>query len=259
MQIDWLTVAAQALNFLVLVFLLQRFLYRPVIAAMARREAHIAQRLLDAEQRETEAASQRSEYEARTREIESRSSALEAEARAHAEAERERMLEAARREVQATEARWRAELEHERQDSRQALRHELAASALAIARRGLSDLADARVEERAIDVFIERLDASDEADLGALRSADAKIVVATAFEPDRAAMQRIVDALHRRIGAEVDAQFTTSPDLVLGVELRAAGRSIGWSMSDFLEQVEARIAERLAGEAELARTQAAGG
>ena len=39
MQIDWITVAAQIVNFLVLVWILQRLLYRPVTRAMARRKA----------------------------------------------------------------------------------------------------------------------------------------------------------------------------------------------------------------------------
>ena len=41
MQIDWLTVAAQIVNFLVLVWLLQRFLYKPITNAMHRREERI--------------------------------------------------------------------------------------------------------------------------------------------------------------------------------------------------------------------------
>ena len=48
MQIDWLTVAAQIVNFLVLVWLLQRFLYRPITEAMARREERIESRLSEA-------------------------------------------------------------------------------------------------------------------------------------------------------------------------------------------------------------------
>ena len=55
MQIDWLTVAAQIVNFLVLIWLLQRFLYRPITNAMARREARIEERLSDARTRRKEA------------------------------------------------------------------------------------------------------------------------------------------------------------------------------------------------------------
>ncbi len=51
MQIDWLTVIAQIVNFLILVWLLKRFLYQPVINAMDQREQRIAERLQKAELR----------------------------------------------------------------------------------------------------------------------------------------------------------------------------------------------------------------
>ncbi|MEO0035300.1 MAG: synthase, partial [Pseudomonadota bacterium] len=37
MSLDWSSLALQTVNFLVLVWLLQRFLYRPVLAAIDRR------------------------------------------------------------------------------------------------------------------------------------------------------------------------------------------------------------------------------
>ena len=45
MDVDWITVSAQIVNFLILVWLLKRFLYRPVLNAMNRREQRIHQRL----------------------------------------------------------------------------------------------------------------------------------------------------------------------------------------------------------------------
>ncbi|MEQ8493043.1 MAG: F0F1 ATP synthase subunit B, partial [Gammaproteobacteria bacterium] len=56
MLIDWFTVAAQAINFLVLVWLLKRYLYRPILAAVDAREARVMARLTEAQLREREAA-----------------------------------------------------------------------------------------------------------------------------------------------------------------------------------------------------------
>ena len=46
MQIDWFTVAAQTINFLVLMWLLKRFLYKPILNAIAAREKNIADQLV---------------------------------------------------------------------------------------------------------------------------------------------------------------------------------------------------------------------
>jgi F-type H+-transporting ATPase subunit b len=72
MQIDWLTVIAQIVNFLILVWLLKRFLYHPVITAMDRREQRIAERLQLAEQREQAAIESRQDYENRIASINKR-------------------------------------------------------------------------------------------------------------------------------------------------------------------------------------------
>jgi len=55
LQIDWLTVAAQIVNFLVLIWLLQRFLYKPITNAMRRREERIEDRLAEAKEAREEA------------------------------------------------------------------------------------------------------------------------------------------------------------------------------------------------------------
>ena len=49
MLIDWFTVAAQALNFLILVWLMKRFLYKPILNAIDAREKLIAKELADAD------------------------------------------------------------------------------------------------------------------------------------------------------------------------------------------------------------------
>ena len=42
MLIDWFTIAAQAVNFLILIWLMKRYLYQPILRAIASREQLIA-------------------------------------------------------------------------------------------------------------------------------------------------------------------------------------------------------------------------
>ena len=63
MLIDWFTVVAQILNFLVLVWLLKRFLYKPVLDAIDAREKGIATKLADAEAKEAEALKEHQEFD----------------------------------------------------------------------------------------------------------------------------------------------------------------------------------------------------
>ena len=67
MLIDWFTVGAQALNFVVLVWLLKRLLYKPILAAIDSREKRIAAELADADEKRTQAKRERDEYQQRTK------------------------------------------------------------------------------------------------------------------------------------------------------------------------------------------------
>ncbi len=70
MQIDYFTIVAQIINFLVLVFLLRHFLYRPVIKAMDEREQKMVSRLKDAEQKREEAEAEAESFRQMKQELE---------------------------------------------------------------------------------------------------------------------------------------------------------------------------------------------
>jgi F-type H+-transporting ATPase subunit b len=113
-QIDWLTVAAQIVNFLVLVWLLQRFLYRPITSAMRRREERIESRLAEArEARETAEAEER-RLEEKEADLDARADAILASAREEAEELRERLERELREEMEEKRAAWRRHLAEER-------------------------------------------------------------------------------------------------------------------------------------------------
>ena len=106
MQIDWLTVIAQIVNFLILIWLLKRFLYQPVINAMDRREQRIAERLHNAELREQAAADTRLDYQHKIEALEQDRDALIKQAREAAESERRVLLDEARNEVAEKRSHW---------------------------------------------------------------------------------------------------------------------------------------------------------
>ncbi|MBU0908993.1 MAG: F0F1 ATP synthase subunit B, partial [Proteobacteria bacterium] len=62
MGIDWFTFCAQIINFLILVWLLKKVLYQPVLNAMAEREAKIAARLNDAAEQAAQAEHEKGKF-----------------------------------------------------------------------------------------------------------------------------------------------------------------------------------------------------
>src|ERR1700685_3358670 len=99
MLIDWFTVAAQAINFLILVWLLKRFLYKRILHAIDEREKGIATQLAQAEAKKADAQKERDDFQHKKEAFDQERAALLKEATDEAKAERERLLEEARRDA----------------------------------------------------------------------------------------------------------------------------------------------------------------
>lgn len=249
MLIDWFTVVAQIFNFLVLVYLLKRFLYKPVIRAMDERERRIAAGLQEAERREEEARQELHRYEEKSREIDSQREALTNQIRKEVDNQRKELMSAARHQVDTVRNNWYEAVEREKQAFLEDLRERTSKETCAVARRVLKDLGDAQLEQEVVRVFIERLRSLDEGERRALmdssRQSKPEVTVTSAFQIPEERSREIEQVLREHITGPIDLQFETSPDVICGVELRAHGRKIAWSVKDYLEGLETVLGEIL--------------
>jgi F-type H+-transporting ATPase subunit b len=249
MVIDWFTVGAQLINFLVLVWLLKRFLYRPILDAIDAREQRIADELADADARRAEARQERETFQQKNQAFDAERATLLARATAAANAERERLLDAARQAAEALRAKRQEALRQEADQLDQALVRRTQREVFAIARKTLADLAGASLEARAVDVFIERLAALDGEARAvfaeALQATPEQVRVRSAFELAPAQRAALQAALNSAFATEVSVRFDAGPDLVGGIELSVNGQRIGWSIADYLRSLEQAVGELL--------------
>jgi len=249
MPIDWFTVLAQVVNFLILVWLLKRFLYRPILDAIDAREKRIATALADADATKSEAQTERDAFRHKNEALDQQRSALLGAATNEAKAERKRLLDDARQAADALAAKRQEALRSEQQDLNEALSRRAREEVFAIARKALADLATTSLEERVGEVFTRRLremDAEAKAGLGeALRSASAPGRVRSAF--DLPADQRAViqTAINETFSADIHLRFETAPELISGIELTTDGQKLTWSIADYLASLERGIDEVL--------------
>src|ERR1700728_1559372 len=104
MLIDWFTVGAQALNFIILVWLLKRFLYQPILNAIDAREQRISAQLADAQANKAEASAERAEFQRKNEALEQQRATLLSRASDEANAERQRLIGEARAAADALSA-----------------------------------------------------------------------------------------------------------------------------------------------------------
>jgi F-type H+-transporting ATPase subunit b len=249
MLIDWFTVCAQALNFLILVWLLKHFLYKPILRAIDAREKKIAAELADADAKKVAAKTERDEFERKNQEFERQRAALLSKATDEANAEQKRLLDEALQAADAMSAKRQESLRNDAHNLNQAISRRTQQEVFAIARKALTDLATVSLEERMGEVFTRRLremDGNAKNGLGqAIKTLSGPALVRSAFELPADQRAAIQNAINETFAANVHLRFETSPDLVSGIELTANGQKVAWSIADYLSSLENSVAELL--------------
>jgi F-type H+-transporting ATPase subunit b len=249
MLIDWFTVIAQTLNFLILVWLMKRYLYKPILNAIDAREKLVAAELADAAAQKAEAQKDRDEFAHKNQDFEQQRVALLKKATDEAHAERLRLLDEARQAATALSARQQEALANEFRNLNQAISRRTRDEVFAITRKTLSDLAAVSLDASIGDVFTRRLQSLDGADKEriavALKTAASPALIRSTFNLPAEQRAAIQNALNVAFSAEVNVQFETAPDLIAGIELITNGQTLAWSISDYLASMEKGVGELL--------------
>lgn len=250
MLIDWFTVGAQALNFIILVWLMRRFLYKPVLKAIDAREKKIAAELADAAAKQAEAQKQRDDFQQKNEELDLQRAALLKKATEDASVERHRLFDEARKAADALSNKRQEALRNDAHNLNRLISRRAQQEVFAIARKALADLSTTTLEERIAEVFVRRvreMDGPAKATLAeAIKKGSDPVVVRSAFELPAEQRAAIEEALKRAFWADVHVRFETAPELVSGIDLVArAGYKVGWSIADYLGALEKGVGELL--------------
>jgi F-type H+-transporting ATPase subunit b len=240
--IDWFTVAAQIVNFLILVFLLKHFLYDRILQAMDEREQKIQDRLDEARSKREEADREAESLRKERSELEKKRDDMLSEARDDAEKEKNRLVRGAREEVDSMRRGWQESLEREKSAFTRELRRMAGREVYAVCRKALRDLADAEVEEQMVEVFLEHLAGLDEEERNAMAEAarqdENRLAVHSGFPMPGGLKQKATRAIHERLGDDIEVAYEADEDGAPGIELRMKGRKLAWGFEDYLDSLE---------------------
>lgn len=244
MLIDWFTVGAQVLNFLILMWLLKRLLYKPILNAIDVREKRIAAELADAAARRSEAERERDDFQNKNKAFDEQRSALLTKAAHEAKAERERLFDEVRNEANGLRAKQEAALRNDRMSLGNEMARLARDEVFGIVRKTLADLATVSLEQRLGEVFTRRLREMDakakEALATALKSPEPALVK-SAFDLPADQRAAIRNALNETFSAEVRVRFEAAPDAICGIELSANGQKVEWSIAGYLLSLEKKV------------------
>jgi F-type H+-transporting ATPase subunit b len=221
-QLDWSTIVLEIINFLVLVWLLKRFLYQPVLQAIARRKAEIEASIAAADTKRAEADSLRQQYENRLTDWEHERSSARAALQQELDAERRRRLEELRAALESEREKARVADERrlaevQRQAEQQAVLH-----SAQFAAKLLSQLSGAELDTRLVSWATTALAQLAPERRAALRNNTAKgreaqVLSARPLADD--ARRRLEAVLRELFGAPVTCTYDEDPALIAGLRI----------------------------------------
>jgi F-type H+-transporting ATPase subunit b len=247
MQINWFTVIAQVLNFLVLVWLMKRYLYKPILSAIDEREKKIKGQLEDAKNDKAEAKAEQDEFSKKNQVFDQQKKDLMDKATAEAGAQGQQLLEEAKSKAKTLQDKLEKAAKEQQADLNHQLEQKTEQEVFAITKKVLADLADVNFEEQSVKVFIKRISEikEDKKDLfkKALHTASGPILVQSAFDLPEKQQTEVKSAVTKMLGTKPSFEFKISPALLGGIELTTNGYKLAWSIGAYVNSFEKTIAE----------------
>jgi len=253
MPIDWFTVIAQSINFVILLWLLKRFLYQPIVDGLDAREAKIADVLNDADKSKTQAHKLQSDYAQKLASIEKKRSEMLTIAKEEADAERQHLLDAAHVAADDMLRKRLAALQHDLHNLKHDIMLKSVDEVYALCRKILAELADADLDVLLFNKLLQRLQTLDNKQITELQHAlsrtDNAVLVRSVFELSQGQKDSLIQCLQQIIQADHQAtialNFSLLPNLISGIELSVSGWKIPWSMHNYLAQLQQHLDELL--------------
>lgn len=228
MSFSWSTFVFQIVNFVVLAYVLERLLYRPLHDAIDRRREAIGRAQQDAEKARQEAADLQQQLQKQLADVErQREAAIRAD-REQAEKDRRALLADAGAVVQKRRQEFETSLAREREQMIQDVRGEVVQEAVDLARRILTQAADRTLHRQFCLHLVDAVNDLAPADRERIRQAwrpDEGVEVETAHDLDGKTLEQITQAVASLLGQSVVPQVRVHPTLLEGIRLRVGGEA----------------------------------
>lgn len=239
MSFDVTTFILEIINFLVLLWLLRKLLYRPVMDVINKRRATIEKKVFDAQQALEEALAKEEQYKSRLIEWEKERQRLKVALEQELELERQRQLAKLREDLEEEQSKTRARAEANRKEEslqceRQAI--ELAAKHAA---NVLRRFASSDLERQICEVFVEDLVRFDPEQflriMNHSESAVSMVQVTTAYPPTSELKESIAVALRQKLGPNCQLEFGQDASLIAGIRVVTVGGVLEANLCDAVQ------------------------
>ena len=247
MKINWFTVIAQVINFLILVWLLKRFLYKPVLNAIDEREKKITCQLKDADDKKAAAIKEQDDFNKKNADFDQQKKVLMDKAVADTNAQRDKLLQNATDEANTLRTNLEKAIKESLQNDELANADKTQKQVFAITKKLLQEMASSSLEDQSVNTFNKRLSSLNDDEkkkfVDAFKSNANTILVRSAFDLSASQQTSISNVVNDVLATKSELQFKTAPELISGIELTTNGYKLAWSFSDYLNAMQNNVDE----------------
>lgn len=247
MLIDWFTVFAQIVNLLILVWLLKRFLYKPILNAVNQREKAVHDQIELAESKIAVSEVLKAEYTLKNelfdKDRESRFNQVTEES----EQLKTKLTQEAKNAFEALTLKQKESLHEEENLMQQDIMMKTQIEVYKIAKKALKDLSNQDLEKQMIAVFIQKLASLDSDERSLLKKsvkvAEKAILIRSTFDIEAEQKKELAEAINEMIGdssnldERLNISFETKPELISGVEFVTDGYKLSWNLEEYLSNL----------------------
>ncbi|MCD6526976.1 MAG: F0F1 ATP synthase subunit delta [Desulfuromonas sp.] len=248
MLLDSFTVIAQLINFLLLIWLLKRFLYRPILRAIDSREQRLRSEQEQARQQQQHAQQQQQQLTAELENLEIEKQAILTGSRQQAKQQSEQWLEEQRQQIEEQRRRWQQQLCQDQQAVQRQLVEHGQRALIDSLRRILTELADQPLEQQVCQVFVTQLrtlPAEQHQQLAhALSQPGSPPLIHSSFALTAPQQQRLRELLKQQWGCQ-NVTFNQDPGLICGLELATDDHKVSWSIANHLDHLQQQLQTQL--------------
>jgi F-type H+-transporting ATPase subunit b len=248
LDLELTTFIFQIVNFFILLACLTWFLYRPLLRVMKKREADIAAKLHDADERARKADDERRQLAQELQNARAQAEQLLTEARAEASERREQLLRQARTDVADMIEGAKQQIQQQEAAAQRVLQTRIGKTAVTVAGELVRQAIGPTLHAALLQMLVGNSSGleAEHADLllQAYGKADGKITVELAYPPSDAQQEQLRTALAHTLGrdnAALQLDFRVEPALVTGLRILVGTVAVDLSLSRTLEELSQKI------------------
>lgn len=242
MNINWFEIIAQMINFFILLFLLQKFFYKPVIKAMDDRQQRIRDNQKKSEEKMKKADDLIETYNHNLAELEKEKDQQLEMAKQQAQEKKEELMAAYKEEAAQKRSDYIKEVDEEQERFINDLRAALGHNAVNIARHILGAFSEEKLSEKVFDSFVKKVKEIDEETLKEdVESKDERIILISSEKLSDEQKKTLEKVLKEKVGTYKEIAYEVDETLIQGYELKLETLTVHTNVRKYLEEAEKNI------------------